>query len=108
METKHLGAANVRQFPTETDQEIMCEHKLRAAETRLRRRLMIKQKLMGFAMLIITVMIFVMAAHGDPSNPLETDVTAAFLTGPLALYLLFSRRINIYATDRDCCELNMD
>lgn len=44
-----------------------------------------KQRLMGLAMLAITALILVMARGGR--TPEDSDATAAFLTGPLGLYM---------------------
>ena len=50
-----------------------------------------KQRLMGLAMLAITALILVMARGGR--TPEDSDATAAFLTGPLGLYMLLSNPI---------------
>ncbi len=56
-----------------------------------------KQRLMGLAMLAITALILVMARGGR--TPEDSDATAAFLTGPLGLYMS-SRRPTSYTTAR--------
>lgn len=53
-----------------------------------------KQRLMGLAMLAITALILVMARGGR--TPEDSDATAAFLTGPLGLYMLLSKTYILY------------
>lgn len=53
-----------------------------------------KQRLMGLAMLGITVIIVAMARGGR--TPEDSDATAAFLTGPLGLYMLLSKTYILY------------
>ena len=53
-----------------------------------------KQRLMGLAMLAITALILVMARGGK--TPEDSDATAAFLTGPLGLYMLLSKTYILY------------
>jgi len=113
MTTKYLGTVEVHRLLTEeeiaerrSNLEALYLQKKLIETGRLRKRLMIKQKLTGILMLAMSALIIAMAAQGDPSNPLDTDATAILLTIPFGLYLLFSRRINICATDRDFRRLN--
>ena len=53
-----------------------------------------KQRFMGLAMLGITVVIVAMAQGGR--TPEDSDATAAFLTGPLGLYMLLSKTYILY------------
>lgn len=59
----------------------------------LRRRKLIQQRLMGLAMVAISIFIVVMACHAK--TPEDSDCTAVFLTAPLGLYMLFSRKVII-------------
>lgn len=54
-----------------------------------RRRLLIQQKLMGLAMIVLTVLFVWICSTGNE------DCNAAFLTGPLGFVMLFSRDIII-------------
>lgn len=54
-----------------------------------RRRLFIQQKLMGIAMIALTVLFVWLCSTNNE------DCAAAFLTGPLGLVMLFSKEIMI-------------
>lgn len=66
-----------------------------AAYTRNQRRqkLMAQQRVMGLIMLLITGLIFWLASTGV--TPEDQDCTAIFITIPLGLWFLFSRKIVI-------------
>lgn len=49
---------------------------------------MLKQKLIGIALILIGVLGFVMALHGDPG---DRDITVVLLIAPLGAYLLTSK-----------------
>lgn len=53
-----------------------------------------KQRLMGLAMLGITVLILLIARSGR--TPEDRDATAVLLTGPLGLYMLLSKTYVLY------------
>lgn len=53
-----------------------------------------KQRLMGLAMLGVTAVILAVAWGGR--TPEDSDATAAFLTGPLGLYMLLSKTYILY------------
>ena len=54
-----------------------------------RKKKMIKQRLMGIGMLLISVMIFVMASHAQVRG--DIDGTPLLITVPMGLYMLFSK-----------------
>lgn len=54
-----------------------------------RRRLLIQQKLMGLAMIVLTVLFVWLCSTANE------DCAAALLTGPLGLVMLFSKDIMI-------------
>lgn len=66
-----------------------CSGKRAPTRNQRRRRKFIEQKLMGLAMIAITVGFLWMCAGTNE------DAAAALLTGPLGLYMLFSRHIVI-------------
>jgi len=59
----------------------------------LRRKKFIQQKLMGLALLVMTALIIWIASTGATIE--ERDATAALLTAPLGIYLLFTKEIAI-------------
>ena len=50
---------------------------------------MIKQRLMGIGMLLISVLIFVMASHAQVQG--DIDGTPLLITVQMGLYMLFSK-----------------
>lgn len=54
----------------------------------------LKQKLMGFSLIVICVLIFCIASTGNTLE--ERDCTAALLIAPLGLYLIFSKQVVIW------------
>lgn len=63
------------------------------ARNRRRQEMLIKQKLIGVLMLLITAVIVWLACSGK--TPEDKDATAILLTLPLGIFLLFSRRVVI-------------
>ena len=63
---------------------------VRAKNRQKRRKLLIQQRLMGIVMIVLTVFFVWLCSTGNE------DCSAAFLTGPLGLILLFSKDIMIY------------
>lgn len=59
-----------------------------------RRKLFARQKLMGLVLLLVTIGIFWMASTGTTFE--DRDCTAALITLPSSLYLLFTRHIVIW------------
>lgn len=58
-----------------------------------RRKLLIEQRLMGIGLIAISVLIYVIASGG--STVADSDCTAVFITFPLGLLLLFSKKVMI-------------
>ncbi len=58
-----------------------------------RRKMLIEQKLMGLALIAISILIFILASTGKTFE--DRDCTAIFITMPLGLLLLFSKKILI-------------
>lgn len=58
-----------------------------------RRKLFARQTLMGVVLLLITIGVFWMASTGTTFE--DKDCTAALITLPFGLYLLFTRHIVI-------------
>lgn len=54
---------------------------------------LLKQKIMGIVLIIMTVAIFMVARTG--TTPMDQDCTFALITGPLGLYLLVTKNIII-------------
>lgn len=59
----------------------------------IRRKLLIKQKVMGITLIALTVLIFYLASTGVSVG--DRDVSAALLTGPMGLGLLLSNKVII-------------
>lgn len=59
----------------------------------LRRKMMMQQRFLGLAMILISGLIYWLASTG--TTPVDQDCTAIFFTLPLGLWLLFSRKILI-------------
>lgn len=59
----------------------------------LRRKMMMQQRFMGLAMILISGIVLWLASTG--TNPVDQDCTAIFFTLPLGLWLLFSKKILI-------------
>ena len=59
-----------------------------------RRRLLRKQKLMGLAMLAICAVMLALCCTGI--TPEDRDATGVVMLAPLALWLIFSKKILIY------------
>ncbi len=57
-------------------------------------RKILKQKLMGFSLIVASALIFCIASTGSTVE--ECDCTAVFLIAPLGLYMLFSKQIIIW------------
>lgn len=57
------------------------------------KRKFVKQKLMGFAMLIISAIIIIVAANGNSAD--TQDATLILITIPLGLYMLLTKNIII-------------
>jgi len=64
-----------------------------ATRNQRRRRKLIQQRLMGFAMLIMGAVYLWLALQGETVE--ERDCTAILFIAPMALSLLFSKRIII-------------
>lgn len=65
------------------------------AKNKSRRKMLIKQKLMGLVLIVISALIFVMASTGRTVE--ERDCTAVLFFLPLGIALLFSKQILIIA-----------
>ena len=61
--------------------------------SQLHRRKFIKQKLMGLLLIALTVLIFWLASTGTYFE--ERDSSAALMTAPIGIYLLFTKHIVI-------------
>jgi len=61
---------------------------------RMRRRLMLKQKLYGLLMLALCGLVLWMCSTG--TTPEDQDATAVLLIAPLGIWMIFSRHILIY------------
>ena len=59
----------------------------------LRRKMLMQQRFMGLAMILISGLILWLASTG--TNPVDQDCTAIFFTLPLGPWLLFSKKILI-------------
>lgn len=55
---------------------------------------MIKQRLMGLALVAISAFVVVLASGG--TTPEDQDATAAVLIGPLGLYMIFTKQYILY------------
>lgn len=60
---------------------------------RMRRRLMLKQKLYGLLMLALCGLVLWFCSTG--TTPEDQDATAILLIAPMGLYMLFSKQICI-------------
>lgn len=58
-----------------------------------KRKLLVQQRFIGLALILISAFILWFALQGTAPN--DRDCTAAFLTAPIGLWLLFSRKILI-------------
>lgn len=56
---------------------------------------MIKQRLIGFVLVLIAVLVVVMASTGGPS-PEDQDATTAVLIAPLGLWMMFTKSYVLY------------
>ena len=54
----------------------------------------IEQKLMGLALLVICAFVLWLCSTG--TTPKDQDATAVVMLAPLALYMLFTKKIMIY------------
>ena len=61
---------------------------------RMRRRLMLKQKLYGLLMLALCGLVLWMCSIG--TTPEDQDATAVLLIAPLGIWMIFSKHILIY------------
>lgn len=64
---------------------------MKRSHSRLMKRKLRQQKMMGIGMLIITLVIFMMAASA--TNFVDQDVTAALITGPMGIWMLLSKEV---------------
>lgn len=60
----------------------------------IRRKKMIRQRLMGIAMLLICILIMVFALNGQTSE--DSDVTPVLLIAPMGVCLLFAKKCWLY------------
>lgn len=81
-------------------------HNMLIAKQKFLRRLMIKQKLIGIGILLMSILVVIIASQGNPMNPNDTDVTVILLTIPMGLSMLFSRKICIMPNNRDYREID--
>lgn len=58
-----------------------------------RRKMLIEQRLMGAGLIVISILIFIFASTGKTFE--DRDCTAIFITLPLGLLLLLSKKILI-------------
>lgn len=61
---------------------------------RMRRRLMLKQKLYGLLMLALCGLVLWLCSTG--MTPEDQDATAVLLIAPLGIWMIFSKHILIY------------
>lgn len=66
----------------------------RRTRSKTRLQVLLEQRLMGLALVALSVLIIVVCAHGATVE--DQDATAVLLTLPLGLYLIFTKNICIY------------
>lgn len=66
----------------------------RRARSKTRLQVLLEQRLMGLALVLISVLLIVICSNGATVE--EQDATAVLFTLPLGLYLIFTKNICIY------------
>ena len=60
------------------------------------RRKLRQQRIWGIVLLIISIVIVIVAANGNPADPNTTDATAVLITAPAGIYSLLTTKIFIW------------
>ena len=66
----------------------------RRARNQFRRKKLFVQKLLGLALIAVSVLLIYIASKGATIE--EKDATAVLLTAPFGLYLLFTKKVLTY------------
>lgn len=77
---------------TRTEEMKMYERRRRRSRTRS--QVMIQQRLMGLLLVVLSVVMLIVCAHGTTVE--DRDGTGAFMVLPMGLYLIFTKKICIY------------
>lgn len=59
------------------------------------RRKLWTQRVMGLALVIISIVIIIVACNGNPEDPNTTDATAVLITAPMGIYAILTTKIFI-------------
>lgn len=77
---------------TRTEETKMYERRRRRSRTRS--QVMLQQRLMGLLLVVLSVVMLIVCAHGTTIE--DRDGTGAFMVLPMGLYLIFTKKICIY------------
>lgn len=66
----------------------------RRRRSRTRSQVMLQQRLMGLLLVVLSVVMLIVCAHGTTIE--DRDGMGAFMVLPMGLYLIFTKKICIY------------
>lgn len=66
----------------------------RRRRSRTRSQVMLQQRLMGLLLVVLSIVMLIVCAHGTTIE--DRDGTGAFMVLPMGLYLIFTKKICIY------------